>query len=306
MVSNTSSERASAPMLPPVFIGGTGRSGTTATSKLLDKHSTMARIRFELRIHIVHGGLLDLVAGRGSLAEFTEKMQHQWFYQEGPALATGLHRIIDAKPLRKVLEQFTTRFEADPNAAAGWLIKRLLNPVAAEQGKRIWVEHSPENVINAGSLQALFPRMKLIHSVRDGRDVAASMMRPTRKGEKSSQPVPWGPDSFLAALSWWDKRLREAHAECDRLGPARAFVLRFEDLVETDRDNTYESLLAFLGIDDEPKMRIFFDREITTDKANIGRWQDDVPVEQRDEFEALHADLVDGLRRDGLGLLVTR
>ena len=35
-----------------------------------------------------------------------------------------------------------------------------------------------------------------------------------------------------------------------------------------------------------------------------GRRQD-VPDPERSDFESLHADLVDGLRRDGLGFLVT-
>ena len=271
MVSNQPTGGADAPFGPPIFIGGTGRSGTTPTAKLLDKHSALARIRFELRIHVVHGGLLDLVAGRGSLEEFNEHMRGRWFYQDGPALPTGLHRIIDREPLDAVLDEFNQRFAGDQTSAAGWLISGLLGPVAASQGKEIWVEHSPENVIHATELQRLFPNMRLIHSVRDGRDVAASMMRPSRKGQKSSKPVPWGPDSFLGALSWWDKRLREAHAESARLGNDATFVLRFEDLVVNNRDNTYKALLAFLEIDDEPKMRNFFDREISLDKANVGR-----------------------------------
>lgn len=47
-------------MVTPVFIGGTGRSGTTVMKQALAKHRAVAQIAVELRFIVDPGGLLDL------------------------------------------------------------------------------------------------------------------------------------------------------------------------------------------------------------------------------------------------------
>ena len=47
-------------LLKPIFIGGTGRSGTTILKKVLQQHSNIVTIPNELRIIIDPDGILDL------------------------------------------------------------------------------------------------------------------------------------------------------------------------------------------------------------------------------------------------------
>ena len=72
-----------------------------------------------------------------------------------------------------------------------------------------------------------------------------------------------------------------------------------EDLIERDRDPQYARLLAFLGLEDDPAMRAYFDSEITPGRAHIGRWRSDVPAERLESFQAHYRELADGLRARG-------
>src|SRR6266540_4001424 len=64
------------PDFGPVFVGGSGRSGTTIVSRLLGTHSRLARIRTEARFDADdRHGLIGLLRGRQDLAGFLAWMR---------------------------------------------------------------------------------------------------------------------------------------------------------------------------------------------------------------------------------------
>ncbi len=97
-------------------------------------------------------------------------------------------------------------------------------------------------------LLELFPEMRLVHSVRDGRDVACSVV-----------PMRWGPTDIDEALDWWARKVEAGFAACDALPADRLLVMQMESLVEAERDREYARLLAFLGLEDDAAMREYFD-----------------------------------------------
>jgi cytidylate kinase len=50
--------------LAPIFVGGTGRSGTTIVARLLAEQPGYMLIPIELRVHAAPGGLSDLLERR--------------------------------------------------------------------------------------------------------------------------------------------------------------------------------------------------------------------------------------------------
>lgn len=264
--------------LPPIFIGGTGRSGTTITARLLASHTAYYKTPTEVRFISGAGGLCDLAAGRTSLAAFEEAIRGRWFHR-GPT--KGLHLVLESERIEAALPILRERLEADPWAAGRDFARRLLDPLALAAGAEGWIEDTPANALAARRLLRMFPDLRLVHSVRDGRDVASSVV-----------DFQWGPSDLEAGLDWWADRLERGFRGCDRLPPDRVLVVQLEDLVVRDRERQYARLLEFVGLDDESAMRRFFDEVMVPDSAHLGRWMRDVPSERRQAFEARYAQLV--------------
>ena len=64
----------------------------------------------------------------------------------------------------------------------------------------------------------VLPEARFVHVIRDGRDVALSMM-----------DVPWGPATVAEAAEMWVRDIRRARRQAKRLG--HYMELRYEDLV---------------------------------------------------------------------------
>jgi hypothetical protein len=122
-----------------------------------------------------------------------------------------------------------------------WLVRRF----GADVGKPapdLWIDHTPDNVRFASTLFELFPGAKLIHIVRDGRAVAASIM-----------PLSWGPNSIEPAALYWIRHVGHGLAAEACWGPGRVARVRYEDLVQRP-EPTLRRLCAFLEIDYQPSM----------------------------------------------------
>ena len=241
-------------MDPPVFVGGMQRSGTHALGNLIGQHSRYEMVPRELAFHVApagEGGVPDLLAGRITLDGFVERMRTHWWSRGAPwdpGVERGLHKSIPEERHRDALARLEQADPRDPVSAVRAFIHELLDPIAAEAGARAWVEMDPTNILAARELHQLFPGMKLVHTIRDGRDVACSLER-----------LPWGGEKLRHNVAWWERTLREADAIVRELPPGTVLVMQLEDLVVNDRDRSYRRLLDFLELDDEPQMREFFE-----------------------------------------------
>jgi hypothetical protein len=275
--------------MPPIFVGGTGRSGTTVTAKLLGAHPACYVIPIEVRFITDPGGLCDLAAGRTTFGRFGRKMLRHWFRRVlADGETRGVYQVLERSAIEDALPLLREQLPADPWSAAGVFAHRLLDPPAVAAGAERWIEMTPPNAVAAPALLQLFPDMRLIHSVRDGRDVACSVAQ-----------LRWGPSTPDEALDWWADSLEEAFAACDQLPPDRLLTVHLEDLVGPAREQELARICAFAGLDLDPAMRAYFESQITAQRAHIGRWRADIPAERLPSFEAHHETLVERLRRQG-------
>ena len=83
-----------------MFVGGTGRSGTTIAAKLLGAHPAYEMIPIEVKFISATGGLRDLAAGRTTVEAFEEQLLENWF-DRGPQ--KGLHLLMDRSAIEAEL-----------------------------------------------------------------------------------------------------------------------------------------------------------------------------------------------------------
>lgn len=208
---------------PPVFIVGSPRSGTTWLYHLLLSAGGFAIYRFESHVFNSLGPRFGGFRRRKDRQAFLNRWLTSEYF-----LRSGLEANRFAE---KVLEECSS---------PGDLLRLLMESIAADQGANRWAECTPECILYLPEILTSFPEALILHIVRDGRDVAASLAR-----QKSIRPLPLGqsPDLVAAAL-YWEWTTQHGRAQAGTLG-SHYMEVRFSDLVANPVD-TLSSIGQFI------------------------------------------------------------
>jgi hypothetical protein len=107
----------------------------------------------------------------------------------------------------------------------------------------VWIDHTPRNMNFASTISEEFPDGRFVHIVRDGRAVAASLLR-----------VDWGPNTIDEAARMWLVRLSYGlAAEAATEGVIPVTRVRYEDLV-AEPEPTLRRLCEQLELEYHPDM----------------------------------------------------
>ena len=271
-----------------IFIGGTGRSGTTILGKLLHRHHQINLSKpVEIKFLTAGTGLLDLhrnpwisrsgkvnLKRNGNFLKFQKSVNQKWWERDGKkggkgGLSSGISRssweVLESE-LGKNLR--IDRTMACQSFFRSFLDLQLLNE-SAPNSKKFWVDTTPPNLMRADEIARLLPGCKFIHIMRDGRDVASSVIKER-----------WGPDSFDDALIWWSKRMKTILQNTQELND-QVLHIWFEDLVHFNRDVTLRKILNFLEVSEDDGIRKYFDEIVIPASANSGRWRNEVLDKER-------------------------
>jgi Sulfotransferase family len=290
---------------PLVFVGGTGRSGTHVVAQLLGRHSHYSEVPIECRFHVNPRGFPDLLSGRVTQEQFLRKLRRFWWYRVRageplPALlprlplgreTRGLHKLIPRQRFLRAIEAFELAYPEQPETACRTMLLDLLWPLAEQQGKPGLVEMSTFTISQAPTLLRLFPEAKLIHSVRDGRDAGTSKVGKRQKRDH--------PRDSRQGIEWWAARLGQAEAGLAAIPRERVHTVSLDELVQLDRERSRRGILDFLGIEDEPLMREFFERDVNAEKAHTGRWRLGLSESGRHELAVQYERVLRRLEEEG-------
>lgn len=210
----------------PIFVVGAPRSGTTLLRLILNRHTEI--------------GLCDetfffyyAVRRRRAFGDLSRSRNRR--------------RLIDAylstrrlKEMGLDLRALGHRLACEGTSYAAFF-STLLEFYADAHEKIRWGEKTPLHAAELPTLAEWYPDCRVVHIVRDPRDVVSSLQR-----------MPWGARSVLRNARVW-KRL-SAPPNADRARIKRR-IIRYEDLV-TDPPGTVRSVCDYLGISYEPQMLV--------------------------------------------------
>ncbi len=260
---------------PFLFVVGCGRSGTTLLRAMLASHPELAvppeshfiphlarrHRRYERDDGLAVDALCSDLAG------------NRWFQRWDLDVAGVRSAMAEAAP-------------ADLAAA----LRVLYQQYALAQGKARYADKTPPYVLHIALLARLFPEAVFVHLIRDGRDVALSLMRAS-----------FGPDDFTTAVLTWRRHVLRGRTGGRSVGPGRYIEVRYEDLVD-DPEQQLRRIGELAGFPFDPAM-LDYHRKAADVLSGVGRpdqhqnlrqpltrvrdWRAELTPAQREQFEAL-------------------
>ncbi len=210
----------------PVFVVGSGRSGTTLLYHMLLSAGGFVIYRTEVQIFET----LAPAYGGFRSRRMREAFLRDWFASE--------HFQRSGLPAEEIGPRFLEECRS-----AGDFQRMLLSSMARMQGAIRWADCTPMNLLLMPEIRRSFPDARFLHIHRDGRDVALSLSR-----LRWIQPMPWDRDDWtIPAAVHWEWVLEKGRRLGKKMGKAYMEV-RYEDLV-TEPRSTLRTIQDFIDHD---------------------------------------------------------
>ena len=268
----------------PVFIVGAARSGTTMLQYMLRSHPELSLptgeshffIPFQLR-----------AASFGDLRQ-TDNLRH--LLQE---IHVFKRNFFDEEfhGIRFDVDWLLERLQAAGCQTFADVVAGIFQLNALGEGKTRWGDKTPYYILHLETLLEMFPRARVVHIIRDGRDCALSMLQ--RKWDLKIF------NTYHAAYLW--KRYVEAGRAFGRVHPQHYFEFRYEDML-ANPEQEMERLCSFLEIEfsdaviNYRKTTVPGKTPLLTQplkKDNTAKWKNRMSPRQVRVFEAMAGDTLD-------------
>ena len=284
-------------MRPPIFICGTGRSGTTILQLILARHSRIFATRYEGRFIVSPGGLLELkrsLLAAPAVGRFKELLLGEWYqkvYRKGTPqeYVGGLHVDIGREELERLVADLDQWLAGALNGALRSMIEGFYGPLVQRKGKARWLEKTPTNLVYMPELYRLFPEAKFLHIIRDGRDVAVSIVRnfwPIGDNPVVEQKFHKVPRTIRNAARFWRVYLEKGLELACQLPPEAYKEIRLEQLI-AEPEATLRDICAFI---DEPFEQRLLTVPVRADRG--GRWRQVFSEQDKADFKAEAGELL--------------
>ena len=273
---------------PYVFIVGCPRSGTTLLGRIVNAHPQIAITSeshwiarlFEERKELTPEGLV------------TPKLIPHLL--EDPRFAR----------MRLTREKLQTLLRTSQPVSYPEFVTRVFGLYGQRMGKALVGNKTPWFVRRLHLLHSLWPTARLVHLIRDGRDVCLSMTHWSGIHQNHPGVFPtWLNDSVSTAALWWELHVRLGREAGNLLGPELYYELRYESLLSHPEEEC-KRLCTFLGLPHDDAMLRFHEGRTKSDPAldakrawrpmtpGLRDWKSQMPGEDVERFEAAAGELL--------------
>ena len=274
---------------PCVFIVGCPRSGTTLLRRIVSAHPQIVitpeahwiPLWFEQRRGLTPDGLVkpELVS---------ELLAHNKFalFELGPEALMSL--VANGQPI-----------------SYASFVTGIFDLYGKARGKETVGNKTPDSARRIGTLHALWPEARFIHLIRDGRDVALSLMNwPSVRTKKPGTFPTWHYDPVSTAAFWWELNVRRGREARETLGPELYYEMRYESLVSHAAQEC-AALCEFLRLPYDEQMlsyheaftsasaKVVHDRKPIT--SGLRNWRAQMQADNVERFEAAAGAVLDEL-----------
>ncbi len=275
---------------PCLFAVGVPRSGTTLLQRMLDHH-----------------GQLAVANDTHFIPRVLEKTNRQNIRnaelgQEIPLEPAHVEATIRYHRFRRLglTDDDVVHAGRSANTYAQF-VSLLYDRFAKSQGKAMSGEKTPDYVRRLPLLSSLFPNAKFLHIIRDGRDVALSLLNWAHATKGPGKIELWEQQPLAVCALWWEWLIRQGRTAAKQWPMESYLELNYETLIDKPVNAMCE-VTAWLRIDFDPHMTEFHrgkakrDAHLSAKSAwlspqkGLRNWRRDMTDSQIELFEALAGD----------------
>lgn len=271
---------------PYVFVVGCPRSGTTLLQRMLDHHPQLA-VAYDT--HFIPSVIKELAPGANPILtpEIVEDVRN---FERFDRLGLPEESVDRAVRKSRTYSEF---------------VSALYSELARLHDKPLAGEKSPGYAKFIPSLHALFPEAKIVHIIRDGRDVALSLRDWARNKNKgpARRPGLWQDETIAACALWWADRVEKGRHHGKKLGHSLYYELQYEELVARPEANL-RGLAHFLDLPYAPEMLAYHVGKMNNKSGRSAKaswlpptsglrdWRTEMDERDIELFEALAGDVL--------------
>ncbi len=231
-----------------IFVTGASRSGTTMLSRIFGQHSAVNGLK---ELHCF-GELVDP-------GELRVPLDKQHAVDLCTQLITRSKRdiwgLVQAEDIVEA-EQLLSGTECN-EYVTGDVIALALDHIAKTRGKKIACEQTPRNIFYAGALLDYYPNLKIVHIVRDPRDVLASQKNRWKRKRYGGDNIPYS-EIIRVWFNYHPYTITKLWVKATALAMQlknheRVYILRFEDII-ANPEQEIKKVCGFLGLPYESGM----------------------------------------------------
>ena len=272
---------------PYAFIVGCARSGTTLLRRMLDHHPQLVMAE---DTHFIPKCLKD----RSALVD--------------PPLTPDL---VDCARGYRRFQRMGLPDSAVDRARAGArtygeFVSGLYTEMAAASGKPLSGHKAPDYVRYLPLLHHLFPWVRFLHILRDGRDVALSLLQWARPDRGPGRFMLWDEQPVGVSALWWQWMVGHGRKGSAAMPTDRYLEIRYEALVGQPRE-TLDGVLSFLELPFSDEALHYYRGRSRPEPGRDAKsawlpptpglrdWRRDMAERDVELFEAIAGDLLDEL-----------